>query len=270
MSDLATVLLFAVYLLVGSDTSAAARGAQAYVLAPHTSLFLRSGAVRSRRRLRDPPGRGHDGSSRRGGARRAGRRERRHADEGCAQGPARQEGGGEQSYPGVHQGEGECLILRRRRDRRRPRRHRTQALARLCHPRLLAKLCPRHRDGLRSGPSNARRLARPRLQPRPRARRVSRPRRGARTRGQRARAVPVWKDARLVAGRDPLLTDGVGRAVGHHRHGAGSADHRCPPDQARAHRLAHDEVPRRRPRRLLKVAHLRRDRARRRGQREAG
>jgi len=46
-----------------------------------------------------------------------------------------------------------------------------------CHPtprperhRLLAKLCPRHRDGLRSGPSNARRLARPRLQPRPRLR----------------------------------------------------------------------------------------------------
>jgi len=102
------------------------------------------------------------------------------------------------------------------------------------------------------------------------ARRVPRPRRGARTRGQRARAVPVWKDARLVAGRDPLLADGVGRAVGHHRHGAGGADHRRPPDQARAHRLAHDEVPRRRPRRHLKVAHLRRDRARRRGQREAG
>ena len=141
--DPAQVLLFAVYLLVGSATSAADEARpSACPSSSHLSLPLlrrrpqqttTSRPSRTRplpalgcgergRESESPPSRqhhtktagacptGHDSCPRRGGARRAGRRERRHAAEGCAQGPARQEGGGEQSHPGVHQGEGEPAL----------------------------------------------------------------------------------------------------------------------------------------------------------------
>ena len=147
--DPAQVLLFAVYLLVGSATSAADEARpSACPSSSHLSLPLprrrpqqtttsRPSRTRPRpcppwdralgcgergRESESPPSRqhhtmttgacptGHDSCARRGGARRAGRRERRHAAERYAQGPARQEGGGEQSHPGVHQGEGEPAL----------------------------------------------------------------------------------------------------------------------------------------------------------------